>query len=221
MIVRAVLFDLIGTTVREKDSSTIEKCLQLAFADHNIKLPPDLVKGHRGKSKRELISTLLLSLKAPLHLTSDVLARFKVHFESQLHNFDTNPDLEEIIQFLHVNDIRTGIGTGLTSDLLQTIFKHLKWDRTVFDYVGSASEAGRGRPFPDMINNMRSMLGISPREFLKVGDTVSDIQEGKNAGVLTAVLLSGTQDPVMLIKQNPDFVLHKLTDLIEILRSRQ
>jgi len=68
---------------------------------------------------------------------------------------------------------------------------------------------------------MRSMLGISPAELLKVGDTVADIQEGKNAGVLTAVLLSGTQDEVTLIKQNPDFVLHKLTDLIEILRSRQ
>jgi HAD superfamily hydrolase (TIGR01549 family) len=218
MDVRAVLFDLIGTTVKETDRSTIERCMQLAFADHNIKLPSHLIRGHRGKSKREVISTLLLSLKAPLHLTSDVLARFKVHFESQLHNFDTNDGLVELLEFLQANKIKAGIGTGLTSDLLHRIFHHLKWDKSSFDYVGTASEAGRGRPSPDMINHFLSTHGLTPSQLLKVGDTIADIQEGKNAGVLTAVLLSGTQDEVTLIRQHPDFILHSLTDLIEILK---
>lgn len=218
MEVRAVLFDLIGTTVREKDPSTVERCVQMAFADYNIKLPPDLVKNHRGKSKREMISTLLLSLKAPLHLTNEVLTSFKVHFRSQLHNFDTNEGLVEVLQFLQANKIKVGIGTGLTNDLLYNIFNHLKWDKSTFDYIGTASEAGRGRPHPDMINHMLAKLGLSPNELLKVGDTVADIQEGKNAGVLTAVFLAGTQDEVSLIRQQPNFILHKLTDLIEILK---
>lgn len=218
MEVKAVLFDLIGTTVKEKDPSTVERCLQKAFADYNISLRPELIRGQRGKSKREMISTLLLSLKAPLHLTSDILARFKVHFQSQLHNFDTNEGLEDLLQFLQSNGIKTGIGTGLTSDLLQTIFDHLRWDKSSFDYIGTASEAGRGRPHPDMINHMLSALGLTPGELLKVGDTVADIQEGKNAGVLTAVLLAGTQDEVELIRQHPNFILHSLTELVEILR---
>lgn len=220
MEVRAVLFDLIGTTVREKDPSTVERCFQKAFADHNIKLPAELIKSHRGKSKREMISTLLLSLKAPLHLTPNVLERFKVHFEKQIHNFDTNEGLVELLPFLQENNIKTGIGTGLTSDLMYNIFNHLKWDKSTFDYIGTATEAGRGRPHPDMINHMLNTLGLKQNELLKVGDTVADIQEGKNAGVLTAVLLSGTQDEVALIRQHPDFILHSLADLIDILKRR-
>jgi HAD superfamily hydrolase (TIGR01549 family) len=218
MEVKAVLFDLIGTTVREKDPATVERCIQKAFADHHITLRPELIRRQRGKSKREMISTLLLSLKAPLHLTSDVLSRFKFHLESQLNNFETNEGLVELLEFLQANKIKVGIGTGLTSDLLHIIFNHLKWDKTAFDYVGTASEAGRGRPHPDMINHMLSTLGLAPAELLKVGDTIADIQEGKNAGVLTAVLLSGTQDEIELIQQHPNFILHRLTELIEILK---
>jgi len=218
MEVKAILFDLIGTTVKEKDPSTVERCIQKAFEDHNIKVRPELIRSHRGKSKREMISTLLLSLKAPLHLTSDVLAKFKVHFHSQLHNFETNEGLVELLEFLQGANIKVGIGTGLTSDLLYTIFNHLKWDKSTFDYIGTASEAGRGRPHPDMINHMMATLGVTQRELLKVGDTIADIQEGKNAGVLTAAMMSGTQDEVELIHQHPNFILHKLTDLVEILR---
>jgi HAD superfamily hydrolase (TIGR01549 family) len=217
MEVKAILFDLIGTTVREKDPSTVENCIRDAFADHNIKVPASLIRNQRGMSKREMISALLVSLKAPLHLTPAVLQSFKERFRSSMNNFVTNDGFSELMEFLRSRKILAGLGTGLTPDLAEILLQHLKWDRTEFAYIGTASEAGRGRPSPEMINHMLSMLKLQPTNLLKVGDTAADIQEGKNARVLTAVLLSGTQDEVSLVKLHPDFILHSLTELKEIL----
>lgn len=53
---------------------------------------------------------------------------------------------------------------------------------------------GYGRPFPYMIHkkNMQYFKNKSVDEVIKVGDTVSDIQEGKNAGVLTVGVIEGS-----------------------------
>jgi HAD superfamily hydrolase (TIGR01549 family) len=217
MDIRAVLFDLIGTSVREKDPATIENCVVRAFADHNIRVPPVLIRNQRGKAKREMISSLLVSLKAPLHLTPSVLKKFKEHFKGSLKNFETNEGFFELVTFLKNRGMLSGLGTGLTPDLADMLLQHLKWNREEFAYIGTANEAGRGRPHPDMINHMLSTLSLQPRQLLKVGDTAADIQEGKNAGTLTAVLLAGTQDEVSLVKLHPDFILHSLSELMEIL----
>jgi phosphonoacetaldehyde hydrolase len=220
MDVKAVLFDLMGTSVREKDPSAIENCIRQAFADHNIKVPASLITNQRGKAKRELISTLLVSLKAPLHLTPSILEKFKSHFKDSLPNFETNKGFIDLITFLKSRGILIALGTGLTADLADLLFQHLKWNLDEFAYIGTATEAGRGRPYPDMINHMLSTLNLQPRQLLKVGDTAADIKEGKNAGALTAVLLSGTQDEVSLVKLHPDFILHSLSELKEILEPR-
>ena len=67
-----------------------------------------------------------------------------------------------------------------------------------------------------MIYDMMKKCGVENTEMLKVGDTISDIMEGKNANVKTAVILSGTQDENELLRCDPDYVLHSLMDLKEI-----
>jgi HAD superfamily hydrolase (TIGR01549 family) len=218
--VKAVLFDLVGTSVREKDPAAIERCILQAFGDFNIKVPASLIRTHRGKDKREMISTLLLSLKAPLHLTPSVLDRFKKHFEDSLGNFETNEGFTDLLEFLRSGNILAGIGTGLSADLAETLFEHLRWRRDDFAYIGTASEAGRGRPHPDMINHMLAKLQLLPHQLLKVGDTIADIQEGKNGRAITAVLLAGTQDAALLIREKPDFILHSLRDLQDVLTTK-
>ncbi|MGO3417868.1 MAG: HAD hydrolase-like protein, partial [Pseudolactococcus laudensis] len=50
-----------------------------------------------------------------------------------------------------------------------------------------------GRPAPDMINKNLERLAIQNRQtVIKVGDTVSDILEGKNANVLSVGVIEGS-----------------------------
>lgn len=52
------------------------------------------------------------------------------------------------------------------------------------------STGGKGRPY--MIFRNLEALGVSSVAAVKVGDTVSDIREGQNAGLLTIGVLEGS-----------------------------
>ena len=82
------------------------------------------------------------------------------------------------------------------------------------DYFSSAEEVGAGRPSPAMIQDAMAMLGVDdPRLVVKVGDTAMDVQEGKNAGVWTVAVLSGTQGRERLAEGEPDAILPGVGDL--------
>ena len=52
-----------------------------------------------------------------------------------------------------------------------------------------------GRPYPYMIfRNMEMLRVASVKNVIKVGDTISDIKEGRNAGVFTVGIVEGSSE---------------------------
>lgn len=214
MKIKAVLFDLIGTTVKEDDPNVIMKCFEKAFTDHHMLINAELIKANRGRDKMEMIDLVIKKEGLSIDYTVKVYDSFKINFAKSINSFRSNPDTPNIIKFLQERKIKIGLGTGLPRDLFEMVFAQLKWSDEMFDYIGIGNEVGKARPHPDMIDDMiRKLSLINKKEFLKVGDTVADIEEGKNAGVMTAALLAGTQSNETLVKAKPDFVLEELGDL--------
>ena len=58
-------------------------------------------------------------------------------------------------------------------------------------------------------------------EVLKVRDTVADIQEGKNAKAITAVILSSTQPKEILLQENLDIVLTSLLGIKKVVSNKK
>lgn len=216
--IKAVLFDVIGTTIIETNSSLIADCLKHAFRQHQVEISDAEIESIRGKDKLEAIQLLLLKKNHDPSHVSSILDAFKTHFRKNLHQFSEAEDLIAAHAFLWSNRIYVGVGTGLPQDLFQLLFEYFKWSRFNFDYVGVAEKVGRGRPHPDMINDMCAKLKIGKRDLLKIGDTPSDIEEGKNAGVYTAAILRGTVPDQILFDTKPDFIfrsLHEITTILE------
>ena len=214
MEIKAVLFDLIGTTVKEDDPNTIMNCFGKAFTDNHLVFDSDLIRANRGRDKMEMIKLVIKKRGLPLDYVIRIYNSFKINFANSIDNFSTNTGTLDVMTFLRERKIKIGLGTGLSRDLFEKIVSHLKWRQEMFDYIGIGNERGKPRPHPDMIYDMMAKLILSNRnEFLKVGDTVADIEEGKNAGVMTAALLAGTQSKEALVKAQPDFMLEELTDL--------
>lgn len=216
MAITAVFFDFIGTTVTEKNNDVVLTCFQKAFEDGGIAVSKDVLRDHRGKNKDEMISTVLkLHKKDPKQKTS-ILASFKTHFTSNIHEFSERPELDSTMEYLRSKKAKVGIGTGLPRDVLHVLLEHFHWERFGFDYISTAEEIGKGRPHPEMIIDMMVKLHLNNYQFLKVGDTIADIQEGKNAEVMTAALLAGTQPESSLREAKPDYVIRSLSDLRNI-----
>ena len=113
MRIKAILFDFIGTTLIEKDPSVLNNCFVKAFNDHKVNVGIELIKGNRGKDKKEMIEAILSALNYPLHLTNAVLDSFKIHLKNNLGNFRENEGATDLFYYLKERKI--------------LIFVSLKW----------------------------------------------------------------------------------------------
>ncbi len=215
---QAILFDLIGTTVIEKGPATLVNCMEEAFEDCGIQVEKDFITENRGKSKKDMIEIVLQRHNKPICLADKIFKSFEINIENSVDNFVANNGADKVFAGLKQAQIKIGIGSGLPVNIFDKIFDHLNWARSSFDYIGIFNKPGKSRPDPYMIFDMMQKLTIkNGREFLKAGDTIADIQEGKNANVATAVILSGTQSKDKLIAAKPDFVLEGLEEILDII----
>ena len=101
-------------------------------------------------------------------------------FVEVFKHFGIEPTMEE----LHKRGIAIGSTTGYTDKMMAIVVPKAKENGYVPDAWFSPDAVGHaGRPFPYMIfQNMQALHIQSVSSVMKVGDTISDIKEGKNAG---------------------------------------
>jgi phosphoglycolate phosphatase-like HAD superfamily hydrolase len=83
----------------------------------------------------------------------------------------------------------------------------------------ASDEVAAGRPSPLMIQQLMEKLGIqNSSEVLKVGDTMVDIQEGRNAECGKVIgITTGTYSREQLEVYAPDHIIDNLLDLKQFL----
>ena len=93
------------------------------------------------------------------------------------------------------------------------IISHFGLDGRVDAYI-SSEQVSMGRPAPYMIHHLMEECDIpSVSNVAKIGDTMNDMREGKNAGCgLTIGVLTGAEKKEKLLKYG-DVVVNKITDL--------
>jgi phosphonoacetaldehyde hydrolase len=215
-MIKGILFDFMGTTAIETRPDTIHQCFLQAFVKYGVPVTDAFIRSNRGRDKKEVIAAGLDYYTMPLDLAPWILESLNDALLQSLDSFESNEGAIELFEFLKSNEIKLGLGSGFPRDIFDLIFKQLEWQTEWFDFIGIAEETGRGRPHPDMIFSMVKQFNLSNEHFLKVGDTVADILEGKNAGVKTVAILSGTQDLEEINSYFPDFTIQKLEELKEI-----
>lgn len=92
----------------------------------------------------------------------------------------------------------------------------MKWKQGVhYDTLVTADDVKRGRPHPDMILKAMDVLQVSdPKKVLKAGDSIIDIEEGKNANCgVTIGVTTGAHTCEQLQSANADYVLDSLLEL--------
>ncbi len=220
--IQLAMFDMAGTTVNDKVDGYPLMVISMmrAFAKRGIELSSDVINKHRGKQKSEAIQTLLkevaeLSPTDAERVGDGVYRDFLHELESNLSRISEIDGATELFRHLKSNDIHVGVGSGFPMEIVQAIISRLGWlDRELLDYVGSAEQVGVGRPNPKMILDAMQQLSVTDGlAVVKIGDTVVDVQEGKNAGAWTVAVLTGSQTEVQLMAAAPDYILASIREL--------
>jgi phosphonoacetaldehyde hydrolase len=231
--IKAIIFDWAGTTVDYGCFAPIH-AFKEAFQREQIELSNDEVRKPMGLSKRDHVMALLTIPRVQEQWTSQFNRNYteedidriyqtfeKVLFE-QLHAFtEPLPGVVEIMAYLRSKEIKVGSTTGYTREMMDIVEKHAKINGYEPDSIVCSDEVAIGRPAPNMIfQNMMNLHVFPPQLVVKVGDTVTDIKEGKNAGVWTVGIVLGSNELGLTEEEVSQMSSERLNEQIENVRQR-
>jgi phosphonoacetaldehyde hydrolase len=99
---------------------------------------------------------------------------------------DLIPGLLETVDALRRQEVKIGSSTGYTTPMMAALVPAARAQGYAPDAVVCASDVPTGRPYPWMCFLNAIQLQVYPLEaVVKIGDTISDIEAGLNAGVWT------------------------------------
>jgi phosphonoacetaldehyde hydrolase len=121
---------------------------------------------------------------------------------------DTIPGVLEAVDGLRARQIRIGSSTGYTRPMMDVLATTARENGYSPDVVVCSSDVPAGRPYPWMCYANAIQLQVYPLEaMVKIGDTISDIGEGLNAGMWTiGITRTGNEMGLSLeeVNQLPD-----------------
>lgn len=91
----------------------------------------------------------------------------------------------------------------------------------VADYFLEIIAPGSGfpkKPDPAAVHHLMARQRLAAEEVLLVGDSLIDVETGRNAGVLTVALTHGFQDQEDLAAADPDLLVHNFEELLALAR---
>lgn len=192
------MLDWAGTTVDHGSIAPV-LALQSLFARHEISLTIEEARQDMGLLKRDHIRAILalppvasqwirLSGHAPCE--EDVTNLFEEFGPLQMETIAERSQLitgvKETVLGWQERGIRIGTTTGYTRSMLVPVLEQAAAGGYCPDATVCPDEVASGRPAPWMLLRNTELLDVSPVSCcVKIGDTVSDIQEGQNAGMWT------------------------------------
>lgn len=219
--VELVVLDMAGTTVL--DDGLVERAFARAAREAGIGKSDQgrdaalaFVRTTMGQSKIDVFRELADDEEQAQRANAAFESAYAAFVESE--GIEAVPGAEEAILRLRDAGVKVVLTTGFAKATQQKIIDALGWADVVDAYL-APSDAGRGRPYPDLpLTALLRMEASSVASMVVVGDTVSDIECGIAAGAALVVgVLTGAHDEDALTEAGADAVLPSVVFLPELL----
>jgi phosphonoacetaldehyde hydrolase len=193
--IRLVVFDWAGTTLDFGCFAPVDAFVR-ALAHHGVTVTPAEVRVGMGLHKKDHLRTLLSQpeISQRWHRATgrtwtekELEAIYDTFVPHQLEAVAAHtqivPGLMECVETLRQRGIRIGATTGYFRAAADCLYEAARRQGYVPDISLCADDMAVGRPAPWMMFRIMETLGIyPPNTVVKVGDTVPDIEEGRNSG---------------------------------------
>jgi len=194
--IRAIMLDWAGTTVDHGSMAPV-LALQTLFAQHGIALSNEDARRDMGLLKRDQIQAILAlpNIRAEWHAINgreagenEVSSLFEEFGPLQTkiiaQHSQLIPGVDHVVKEWQSRGILIGSTTGYTRKMLDPILAQAARQGYSPDASVCPDEAGGGRPAPWMLMKNARMLHVyPPSACVKIGDTIVDVEEGRNAGM--------------------------------------
>lgn len=228
--IKLVVLEMAGTII--EDDRYVHRALITALQAFGFKIKEEEANQVMGMPKPVAIRQLLeLKLNNSLKISESWIYEIHKRFVLDMTAFyqfsaelKEKEGLRETLLALRKQNIKIAIDTGFDRQIAQTIINRLGWEKEqLIDFSITSDEVVNGRPFPDMIFRAMELAGVqNADQVAKVGDTVSDIRQGFNAGCgLVIGVSTGAFSSQELAAESPTHLIEGLPELLPLLQPLQ
>ncbi|MFQ5682938.1 MAG: HAD family hydrolase [Candidatus Binatia bacterium] len=208
--IELIMFDLDGTLADTGQDLT--RALNHVRARFNLEpLQDRLIHGYVGRGSEFLLRSFLPE-KIQLRF-EEALRLFLDHYEE--HLLDTTvlyPSVEETLRYFR--EKKKAVVTNKYHRFTLPVLKGLGIDGW-FDAILGGDNVPRKKPDPAPLHQVLHRFGVSPTRAVMVGDSETDMEAGKRAGVHTCGVSYGLGRREEMMKSEPDFFIDDLHQLTE------
>lgn len=216
---KMVVFDIAGTTLTD-DKNSVASAFQWAMNDFGVMVDFKSVKRVMGYRKSEAIEIMLKESRVSFDddsinmIHNNFIKILNRHYlENKISEIE---GASEVFKILKENGIKIALNTGFGRTTTDIIVSRLGWlNNSLIDDTITSDEVENGRPAPDMIQKLANRNSISDyKQIVKVGDTPSDLLEGRNAGCgLVIGSLYGSHTKEELLEYDHDHLIVHINEL--------
>jgi HAD superfamily hydrolase (TIGR01549 family) len=125
---------------------------------------------------------------------------------------DIYPGIKEILDELKANEVLLSIYTGKGKEAATITLKKLNIYK-YFDLIITGDEIKEHKPSPEGIEIFLDKFNLKKDEVIMIGDSPSDINAARSAGVKVASVLWDSLSKNKVLKMDSDFVFHTVEEL--------
>jgi phosphonoacetaldehyde hydrolase len=196
--IQAAILDWAGTTIDYGSFAPTAVFLKL-FQNKGVQIEVEHARGPMGLMKKDHLRAIAYHPEVnrqwrEVHgqpvTEADINAMFAEFVPMQMacleEYADVIPGVPEAITAFHHMGMKIGSTTGYTHEMMDVLVPAASRKGYSPDCWVSATDVPAGRPYPWMIYQNAIRLEVFPLEsYVKIGDTLPDIEEGLNAGMWT------------------------------------
>lgn len=211
-----IIFDLDGTLVNSVPDLTDALNIVLKLPKNNYFNEVE-VKKMVGSGIRKLLEDAIKKVEYK-GCIEQLLIDFKTQYNNNLVN-KTTP-YEGVVETL--KNIPSHIKKAVLSNKLDPFTKKVIQGVNLenhFDLIlGANIDIYKSKPSPEGIEYILNSLNIKPENTLMIGDSTHDIHAGQKANITTCAVTYGYRSRDILEKENPNFIIDNLTEIIELIK---
>ncbi|KAB8330596.1 HAD-IA family hydrolase [Scytonema tolypothrichoides VB-61278] len=209
MTQKVIIFDFDGTVADTVDA-LVSIANRLAGEFGYIPITQEELSLLRNLSSREIIKYSGISvLKIPF-----LVKKVKTELKNKIKELKPISGIKEALVALNNEGYRLGI---ITSNSLENVTAFIQVNDldNLFEFIYSGVTIfGK----TTIINNVLKQKQIKPQEVIYVGDETRDVEASKKANIKVIAVTWGFNSQEVLAKQNPDFLIHHPSQLLDVVR---
>lgn len=219
---RLIIYDLDGTLVdTAQDIAEATNYMLKMLTGQG--LPDDEIRRFVGKGLHDLVRRAIESVQQP-STADDVVVEEGTRLFGEYygqHLLDQSrlyPFAQDVLRYFQ--DRLQAVITNKPDPFVRPLLRGLAIEDYFAHIIATGGDYPK-KPDPAAVHALITRARLQPRDVLMVGDSLIDLETGRNARVFTVILTQGFQDRRPLVASKPDALVADLSEFLALVKRQK